>query len=80
MFPNACVRLTYCPWPVTNDLSLLVSITPAHWQVPRNYKAQDEGASKPFYVAILLKNHPGTALKSPNHTEDSLDHPSNALR
>ena len=49
---------------------------------PSTLQSAEQGFVNPFFcVVILVKNRPGTALKSPNLTEVyPLDYPINALR
>jgi hypothetical protein len=73
---NACVPLMAA---VTYD-----STSVTHYSSPGSSASQTarRGYVNPFFcVVILVDNHPGTVLESPNRTEDNpLDYPSSASK
>jgi hypothetical protein len=72
MFLDACVLL--------DGLRLMTTLIVTHYYSPGSSASQSTGRRcvNPFFcVVILIKNHPGTALISPNLKED---YPSNVLR
>ena len=72
---NACVLL--------DDLSLMTVLIVTHYSSSGPSASQSTGrvlVNPFFYVVILVKNNSGTAVKSPNHTEDYPLDWSNTLR
>jgi hypothetical protein len=76
IFLNACVLL--------DSLRIMTVLIVTHYSSPGPSTSQNAGRGfvNPFFcVYILVKNNHGTALKSPNRTEDyPLNYPRNALR
>jgi hypothetical protein len=71
MFLDACVLL--------DGLRLMTVLIVTYYfsPGPSESRSVGRGCVSFFGAVLLLKNHPRTVLKSPNHTED---YPSNALR
>ena len=76
MSKNTCVLL--------DGLSIMTALIVAHYSSPGPSKPQapQQRYVNPFFcVVMLFENHPRTALKSPNPTEDHpLDYPDSARR
>ena len=76
MLLNACVQLDG-PWLMT-----VPKVTHYYSPGPSESQSARQRCVNPFFcVMIFVKNHPGTALKSPSRTEDyPLNYPGNALK